>query len=115
MGWIFAALIVLVLGGVGLVAAGAGAPLGEDYGDQPDALVPRDRAIGAADLANVRFSVALRGYRMEEVDALIARLREEAEWRETTGSDGAESAGSEVGAAGVGPHTREPDSGSPDV
>lgn len=112
MGWIFAALIVLVLGGVGLVAAGTGAPMGEEYGDQPDALVPRDRALGAADLRRVRFSVAFRGYRMDEVDALIARLYEEAEMREMTVADGL---GAELGS---GEHTApapEPDSGSPDV
>ena len=115
MGWIFAALIVLVLGGVGLVAAGAGAPLGEEYGDQPDALVPSDRAIGAADLGRVRFSVAFRGYRMEEVDALIARLREEAEWREATASEAAEGVGSGDGAGAHRLPTPEPDSGSSDV
>lgn len=112
MGWIFAALIVLALGGVALVAAGSGAPLGEEYGDQPDALVPSDRVLEAADLRRVRFSVGLRGYRMAEVDALIARLADEAEWREsaTTGS-----AGAEAGVGGLTSHTPEPDSGSPDV
>ncbi|GGU43146.1 DivIVA domain-containing protein [Nocardioides albus] len=112
MGWIFAALIVLALGGVALVAAGAGAPMGEEYGDQPDVLVPRDRVLEAADLRRVRFSVGLRGYRMAEVDALIARLAEEAEWRESTaGGDAA--AG--VGVGGLTTHTPEPDSGSTDV
>ncbi|MEI7057604.1 DivIVA domain-containing protein [Nocardioides sp. CCNWLW239] len=112
MGWIFAALIVLVLGGVALVAAGAGAPMGEEYGDRPDALVPRDRVLEAADLRRVRFSVTLRGYRMDEVDALIARLAEEAEWRESTE---AQDAGAEVGVGGHTSHPPEPDSGSPDV
>ncbi|MBC7278975.1 DivIVA domain-containing protein [Nocardioides sp.] len=112
MGWIFAALIVLALGGVALVAAGAGAPMGEEYGDQPDALVPRDRVLEAADLRRVRFSVGFRGYRMAEVDSLIARLAEEAEWRESTAVG---HAGAEVGAAGLPTHTPEPDSGSPDV
>lgn len=112
MGWIFAALIVLVLGGVGLVAAGTGAPMGEEYGDRPDALVPRDRMIGAADLRSVRFSVAFRGYRMDEVDALIARLSEEAQWRETTV---AEDPGSDLGSGEHTSPTPEPDSGSPDV
>ncbi|MEU0315495.1 DivIVA domain-containing protein [Nocardioides sp. NPDC006273] len=112
MGWIFAALIVLALGGVALVAAGAGAPLGEEYGDQPDALVPRDRVLEAADLRRVRFSVGFRGYRMAEVDSLIARLAEEAEWRESTAGG---HAGAEVGAAGLTTYTPEPDSGSTDV
>lgn len=82
MMWVFAAIIVLALGGVALVAAGAGSSLGEEYGDQPDALVPADRPLGADDLHRVRFSVSMRGYRMSEVDALLARLAEEAWWRE---------------------------------
>lgn len=112
MGWIFAALIVLVLGGVALVAAGSGAPMGEEYGDQPDALVPRDRVLEAADLRRVRFSVGFRGYRMDEVDALIARLADEAEWRESTATG---DTGGGIGVGGLTPHTPEPDSGSPDV
>lgn len=82
MMWLFAILIVLALGGVALVAAGAGQPMGEEYGDRPDALVPADRPLGAADLRRVRFSVGLRGYRMDEVDALLERLAAEAEQRE---------------------------------
>lgn len=82
MMWVFAAIVVLALGGVALVAAGAGSRMGEEYGDQPDALVPAEGPLGADDLSRVRFSVTLRGYRMSEVDALIARLAEEARWRE---------------------------------
>ena len=80
--WLFAVLIVLVLGGVAMVAAGAGTPMGEEYGDRPDAVVPADRALGAADLRRVRFPVRLRGYDMSAVDTLLARLAEEAEERE---------------------------------
>jgi DivIVA domain-containing protein len=72
---------VLALGGVALVASGAGSPMGEEYGDRPDAPVPADRPLGAADLRRVRFSVTLRGYRMSEVDALLARLAAEADGR----------------------------------
>jgi len=86
MMWVFAILIVLALGAVALVASGLGSPMGEEYGDRPDALVPADRPLGAADLRRVRFSVTLRGYRMSEVDALLARLAAEAE-RAETGSD----------------------------
>lgn len=43
--------------------------------DRRDVLVPADRPLHAGDLADVRFTTALRGYRMEEVDALLARLR----------------------------------------
>lgn len=80
--WFLAVLIVLVLGGVALVAAGVGTPMGEAYGDRPDAGVPADRALRADDLRRVRLPVRVRGYDMSAVDALVARLVREAEERE---------------------------------
>jgi DivIVA domain-containing protein len=74
MMWFFAILVVLVMGGVAALAAGRGAPMADAYDDRPDALVPKDRPLGAADVRRVRFSLALRGYRMSEVDALLDRL-----------------------------------------
>lgn len=56
--------------------------MGEVYDDRRDVLVPADRAIGAEDLDRVRFTTAVRGYRMDEVDALLARLRTELAERE---------------------------------
>lgn len=79
MMWFFAILIVLALGGVALVAAGRGAPLAEVYDDRPDADVPATGRLRAADLRRVRFSLAFRGYRMSEVDALLDRLAREIE------------------------------------
>jgi DivIVA domain-containing protein len=81
MMWLFAVLVVLLLGGVAVVAAGKGTPLAEEFDDRPDAVVPADRPLGAEDLRKVRFSIALRGYRMSEVDALLARLADEQEDR----------------------------------
>ena len=79
MMWVFAVLVVLAMGGVALFAAGRGAPMVRVYDDRPDALVPLDRQIGADDLRRVRFSIAFRGYRMSEVDALLDRLANERE------------------------------------
>jgi len=73
MMWFFAVLIVLAIGAVAAVAAGAGAPLARVYDDRPDAVVPEGPLTGA-DLRAVRFSVAVRGYRQSEVDALLERL-----------------------------------------
>lgn len=75
--WFFAALIVLALGAVGAVAAGRGAPMARVYDDRPDALVPAEGPLGGEDVRSVRFSLAFRGYRMSEVDALLARLSEQ--------------------------------------
>lgn len=72
--WFFAILIVLAMGGIALLAAGKGAPLAEVYDDRPDVNVPADRPLEADDLRRIRFSIALRGYRMSEVDALLDRL-----------------------------------------
>ena len=79
MVWVFAILVVLALGGIAVVAAGRGTPLEEAYDDRPDAVVPTDRALTGDDLRRVRFSLALRGYRMSEVDALLERLALERE------------------------------------
>jgi DivIVA domain-containing protein len=75
--WFFAILVVLVMGGVAAVAAGRGAPMSDAYDDRPDALVPAGRALGAEDVRRVRFSLAFRGYRMSEVDALLDRLADQ--------------------------------------
>ena len=83
MMWFFAILVVLAMGGIAMVAAGRGTPMSREYDDRPDALVPRDRALVGNDLRTVRFSLAFRGYRMSEVDALLDRLAREMEDRET--------------------------------
>jgi DivIVA domain-containing protein len=82
MMWFFAVLIVLAMGGVAVLAAGKGRPLAEEYGDRPDALVPATGRVGAEDLRRIRFSLAVRGYRMSEVDALLDRLASEIEQAE---------------------------------
>jgi len=82
MMWFFAVLIVLAMGGVAAVAAGYGRSMPEVYDDRPDALVPTGRALRGADLRRVRFSTAVLGYRMSEVDALLERLAAELEERQ---------------------------------
>ena len=81
MMWVFAGLIVLAMGGIALLAAGRGEPMKPAYDDRPDARVPAHRDLGPDDLRRVRFSLAFRGYRMSEVDALLARLAAEQELR----------------------------------
>ncbi|WP_240311654.1 DivIVA domain-containing protein [Nocardioides houyundeii] len=73
MMWLFAILVVLVLGGVAAAAAGGAGTLPavervsglEDLPEGP---------LGAAELRQVRFPLAVRGYRMRDVDALLDRL-----------------------------------------
>jgi DivIVA domain-containing protein len=51
----------------------------EVYDDRPDSSVPATGPLEADDLRRVRFSLAFRGYRMSEVDALLDRLASERE------------------------------------
>lgn len=82
MMWIFGVVIVLVIGGIVVVAAGAGDPLAPAYDDRHDATVPADGPLSADDLRAVRFTSAFRGYRASEVDALLERLAAEAAERD---------------------------------
>ena len=81
MTWFFAVLVVAVMGAVAVVATGRGGSMAETFDDRPDARVPVDGPLEAHDLRRVRFSTALRGYRMSEVDALLDRLALEMESR----------------------------------
>jgi len=74
MMWFFAILVVLVMGGVAALGAGRGTPMAPAYDDRPDALVPKDGPLRAEHVRRVRFSLAFRGYRMSEVDALLDRV-----------------------------------------
>lgn len=83
MMWFFALLIVAVMGAAAVVATGRGGAMSEEYDDRPDAVVPADGPLRSDDLDQVRFTTALRGYRMSEVDALLDRLARELAERET--------------------------------
>jgi DivIVA domain-containing protein len=65
---------IAVLGGVAVVAAGRGQGLTTAEPDRPDVPVPEDRPLVREDVDRLRFSVGLRGYRMDEVDDVLDRL-----------------------------------------
>ena len=79
MMWLFAILIVLAMGAIAMVASGRGGSMAGPYDDRPDLALPADRPLGAPDLRTVRFPLALRGYRMSDVDSLLERLATELE------------------------------------
>ena len=81
MTWLFAVLVVLAMGGVAMVASGRGGSMPPAYDDRPDLVLPDDRPLAGHDLRTVRFPLALRGYRMSDVDALLDRLATELEDR----------------------------------
>jgi len=81
--WVWVVVIVALAGGVVAVAVGRGGSMSEVYDDRPDATVPAGRPLTSEDLRDIRFSTAVRGYRMDEVDALLARVRADLIARET--------------------------------
>ena len=89
MTWLFAILIVLAMGGVAVVASGRGGSMAPAYDDRPDLGLPADRPLAARDLRAVRFPLAVRGYRMSDVDELLARLATELEDGERGEGEGA--------------------------
>lgn len=79
MAWLFAVLLVLLIGAVAVVAAGRGEGLSPSQSDDPRPELP-ETPLTPGDLRAVRFNTAVRGYRADEVDALLARLANE--WEE---------------------------------
>jgi DivIVA domain-containing protein len=102
--WFQLIIVALVVFAVAAVATGRGGSMAEAYPDRPDLRLPRDRPVGKEDIDRLRFSVGLRGYRMQEVDQVLDRLADEladrdARIRELTeiyaASDGRRSSGAE--------------------
>jgi DivIVA domain-containing protein len=82
MFWFQLVIVLLLLAAVGWLAVGGGGHMSEPVPDRADLALPADRFIVARDLDKVRFSVGLRGYRMEEVDDVLDRLAREVEVRD---------------------------------
>ena len=74
MGWVFAALIVVVIFFAVLAALGRLGQLAPQVDDRPVPALPSDRPLTASDLQDVRFAVVTRGYSMPQVDALLDRV-----------------------------------------
>lgn len=75
--WFFGLIVVLLIGAVAVVASGRWGAMSTAYDDRPDVSVPARQALTSDDLETARFGVALRGYRMDEVDALLERVARE--------------------------------------
>jgi DivIVA domain-containing protein len=66
---------VALLAGVAVVLGLVDSPLSVEPVDRPDAGLP-DRALTSHDVGGLRFRLGLRGYRMDEVDRALERLRD---------------------------------------
>lgn len=85
--WFFAALVVLAMGGVAVIASGRAGALPPAFDDRPDLDLP-DGGLSGADLRRVRFSLAFRGYRASEVEALLDRLATQLDEQHDDGTRG---------------------------
>jgi DivIVA domain-containing protein len=74
--WVFFIVVaVLVIGGFAALLLGRIGydPMAEPTSTQADPVLP-DR-IGSDEISAIRFDTALRGYRMDQVDAVLERLQ----------------------------------------
>jgi DivIVA domain-containing protein len=69
--------VLAVVFGVAVVLTGRSEVLSEEHPDRADIGLPRDRSMSAQDVVGLRFALALRGYRMSEVDDALDRLAAE--------------------------------------
>jgi len=84
--WVWVVVLVAIIGAIAVVAVGRDDAMADVYDDRPDTTIPTGRPLTAADIRAVRFTTGLRGYRMDEVDALLARLEADLAARGETGS-----------------------------
>ena len=82
MSFVLLLVLLVVIGGIAVVAAGRGAGLQDVEPDRsPSGSLP-DGGVDRAGVDGLRFTLALRGYRMDEVDAVLDRLVDELERRD---------------------------------
>jgi len=86
MVWVLAIVAILVLGALVVLAVARGAAMEPAVSDRREVRLPTDRPLGPEDVRSIRFTMAPRGYRMAEVDALLARVAAEMEQRSRPGS-----------------------------
>jgi len=82
---LYGLLAIALIGGLYLIAARllpAGEQIAPPVRDEPIWALPAERPLVAADVADVRLPVALRGYRFAETDLLLDRLVEELQSRD---------------------------------
>lgn len=86
--WVVLTVVaVLVVGAVAALATGRVAydPMAEPTTSEGAPYLPEE--FSSADVSTVRFDTALRGYRMDQVDAVLARLQARIAELEPTGRD----------------------------
>lgn len=82
MEWFIAAIAVLALGVAAVVAAGGMGQMERDPVRDTYAATLPDEPLSADDVRRLRFGVGLRGYAMDQVDAVLDRLAAEIDARD---------------------------------
>ncbi|MFD3451879.1 DivIVA domain-containing protein [Streptomyces sp. NPDC058691] len=77
MFWFLLIALVAVVAAVALAVLGDGGGLRDVEPDRLDDRLPRERPVGRADIEQLRLPVAVRGYRMLDVDDVLDRLAAE--------------------------------------
>ncbi|MBV6700818.1 DivIVA domain-containing protein [Kitasatospora aureofaciens] len=83
MFWVIVVAMAVVVGGAALVALGGGGSMPEAVQDRPSARLPQDRPLSKTDVDDLRLPMAVRGYRMDEVDDVLDRLGAELAYRDS--------------------------------
>ncbi|MFI9327317.1 DivIVA domain-containing protein [Kitasatospora sp. NPDC052868] len=83
MFWVIVVAMAVVVGGAALVALGGGGSLPEAVHDRIAARLPQDRPLSRDDVDGIRLPMAVRGYRMDEVDDVLDRLGAELAYRDS--------------------------------
>ncbi|MGQ4387005.1 DivIVA domain-containing protein [Streptomyces sp. SAS_270] len=71
---VVALAVVVAAVTLAVVGGGESAPLPEVASERLDDPLPEDRPVNRADVDNLRFPLAARGYRMTDVDDALGRL-----------------------------------------
>lgn len=115
--WFMLLALVAVVSVAALIALGGGGGLSEAPPDRLDHPLPLDRPVDRADVDAVRLPLAVRGYRMSEVDDVLDRVAAELTQRDARIADlEAQLAAHRATAdrtTGDGTPGEEPDPGSP--
>ncbi|MDR3084389.1 MAG: DivIVA domain-containing protein [Streptomyces sp.] len=99
---VVALAVVVAAVTLAVVGGGESAPLSQAEPDRLDDPLPPGRPVGRADVEALRFPLAVRGYRMEDVDDALGRLGAELSERDARIAD-LEDALAGARAAGAGP------------
>ncbi len=86
MVWFWVIVLIAIVGAIVVVVAGRGGEMADVYDDRPDATLPAGRPLTADDIRSVQLGTGFRGYRMDEVDALLQRIEADLLDRETGGT-----------------------------